>query len=165
MKRVLIIVAASVVAISVCFVAAFIFLLWQPSVRGQCEKPDHHTISTLRGQVVGKSLEFIQYRWLRRRFKAAGVKLTLQTQHFETRPGIGEIPTGKFVRTLTVGDSGTFDFGDLVPDEYVLSVDLPGEDSVAFHFAVDPAAHNTDVLIDASPAYYCRCCGWDFEPR
>jgi hypothetical protein len=64
---------------------------------------------------------------------------------------------------VVIGDSGSFDFGDLPPGEYELKVIFPGEDAVGFGFVIDPFAHSTDVLIDASPAYYCNCCGWNFE--
>lgn len=49
--------------------------------------------------------------------------------------------------------------------EHSLAVELPGEEIVLFHFAVTPRAQTTEILIDASPAPYCDCCGWDFEPR
>jgi len=62
-----------------------------------------------------------------------------------------------------IGDSGRFDFGDLPAGEYEISVTFPGEDAVVFGFVIDPSAHSADVLIDASPAYYCNCCGWNFE--
>lgn len=57
------------------------------------------------------------------------------------------------------------DFGELPPGDYSLSVAFPGEDAVDFGFSIDPDAPHKEVLIDASPAYYCRCCGWNFEPR
>jgi hypothetical protein len=76
MKGVLIAVA-SVVGLIVVLAAGDFFLLWQPSLQGNCNKPEHHSISTLHGQVVGKSLTFVQYRWLRRRFKAVGTTLSL----------------------------------------------------------------------------------------
>lgn len=66
---------------------------------------------------------------------------------------------------MVIDKSGRFDFGDLRPAEYDLQETYPGEDAVGFGFVIDPAAHSTDVLIDASPAYYCNCCGWNFELR
>jgi len=52
-----------------------------------------------------------------------------------------------------------------MPGEYDLMVAYPGEAAVGFGFVIDPAARSIEVLIDASPAYYCNCCGWNFEPR
>jgi hypothetical protein len=69
------------------------------------------------------------------------------------------------VGDVVVDKSGRFDFGDLMPGVYSLVVAYAGEAGVVFGFVIDPAARSTDVLIDASPAYYCNCCGWDFEPR
>ncbi len=67
------------------------------------------------------------------------------------------------VGEVVIDNSGRFDFGDLPPGEYDLTVTFPGEDAVGFGFVIDPSAHGTDILIDASPADYCNCCGWNFE--
>jgi len=66
---------------------------------------------------------------------------------------------------VVIDKSGKCDFGDLPPGEYELTVTYPGEDAVGFGFVIDPYASSSDVLIDASPAYNCNCCGWNFEPR
>lgn len=154
-------VIALAVTTLVSLFAADYWILW----RGDCRQPSHYRIATLNGRVVGKSLRPIQYRWLRRQFAATGAVLVLSTEHYENRPGAGLIPTGTLVREITIDKSGTFDFGALSPDDYVLQVTLPGENTVEFHVTVDSAAQNSRVLIDASPAYYCACCGWDFEPQ
>jgi len=72
---------------------------------------------------------------------------------------------GERVGDVVIDKSGRFDFGDLKPGEYELTVTYPGEDAVGFGFVIDPSAQSSDVLIDASPAYYCNCCGWTFEPH
>jgi hypothetical protein len=69
------------------------------------------------------------------------------------------------VGDVVVDKSGRFNFGDLMPGQYDLAVTYPGQDAVGFGFVIDPSARSTDVLIDASPAYYCNCCDWTFEPR
>ena len=132
---------------------------------GQCPHPEEYRISTFKGRVVGKSLWLVQYRWLRRLFTPVDTTLNLQTRHYEDRPGVGRIPTGREIGTRLVGTAGTFDFGALPPDTYSLTVKVLGEDAVGFGFVIDPLARNSDVLIDASPAHYCFCCGWDFEPH
>jgi hypothetical protein len=138
----------------ICVVnAAFRFLYF-----AECRKPDSYRISRFRGHVVGKSLSFLQYRWLRRRFTAVGTRLTL-ARYLEDHE------RNENRRETTIDGSGAFDFGELQPGRYALSVTMPGQDTVEMRFLIDPAAHNTDVLIDASPAIYCDCCGWDFEPR
>jgi len=72
---------------------------------------------------------------------------------------------GERVGDVVIDKSGRFDFGDLLPGEYELMATYPGEDAVGFAFIIDPVAHSTDVLIDASPVYYCNCYGWNFEPH
>jgi hypothetical protein len=104
----------------------------------------------------------VQYRWFRRRFKAVGTTLTL----VRDLPSAGNVVrNGELAREVVIDKSGRFDFGDLKPAEYDLQVTYPGEDAVGFEFVIDPAAHSTDVLVDASPAYYCNCFGWNFELR
>ena len=75
------------------------------------------------------------------------------------------VRNGERVGEVVIDKSGRFDFGDLMPGEYELMVTYPGEDAVGFGFVIDRAARSTSVLIDASPAYYCNCCGWNFELR
>jgi hypothetical protein len=91
--------------------------------------------------------------------------LSLSTRNYVDHPGAGLVAAGSFVNSLVVPESGRFDFGGLLPNEYALTVDRPGAAAFEVRFAIDPSAPNEDVLIDASPAYYCSCCGWDFEPR
>jgi hypothetical protein len=161
----LVIALLSALAVLIGIVACFYLILWQPSLQGSCNRPEHRSISTLRGRVVGKFLGFVQYRWLRRRFNAAGTTLSLERNLPSTEYMGNEIRHVERVGEMVVDGSGSFDFGKLTPGEYVLSVTLPEEDTVSFHFDIAPSAHNKDVLIDASPAYYCSCCGWNFEAR
>ena len=133
--------------------------------QGDCEAPEHYRISKFRGHVVGKSLGILQYRWLRRRFNATGTRLTLtkpapdsyyEGNRFKNESSVGE---------QVIGPTGAFDFGELPPGEYSLLVAFPGEDAMEFRFSIDPDEPHAEVLIDASPGYYCVCCGWNFEPR
>ena len=129
---------------------------------GACNKPEHYEVSHVRGRVVGKSLGLLQFRWLRRRFAGASADLQLLTHQVPYRTGA---PYG-FVRAMAADQSGLFDFGDVPPGEYALSVHLiPNEAGIMFHFAVNPNMRTRGILIDASPAPYCDCCGWDFEAR
>lgn len=134
-------------------------------VQGNCEAPEHYRISKFRGQVVGRSLGLLQYRWLRRRFKSTGTELSLSKPAPDSYYEGNVIKNSAVVGEQQIGSTGTFDFGDLPPGDYTLTVSLPGEDAVGFGFSIDPTAPHADVLIDASPGYYCRCCGWNFEPR
>jgi hypothetical protein len=156
------------VALNICF----FFLVANPYLQVGCggrtlgsPDPAPPRIAKFRGEVVGKNLSLIQYRWLRRRFKAVGTTLHLFRVLPPTEYQGNVVQHGELVGDVVVDKSGRFDFGDLMPGEYGLSVTYPGQDAVGFGFVIDPAAASTDVLIDASPAYYCNCCGWTFEPR
>lgn len=138
---------------------------YQILATGDCAKPENYRISRFRGHVVGKSLGVIQYRWFRRQFTARGAHLRLEKQRPDTYYAGNLIKNSSLIGATDIDRSGVFDFGDLLPGDYSLIVKLPGEDAVGFGFSIDPQAHNTEVLIDASPGYYCQCCGWDFEPR
>ena len=128
-------------------------------------EPARPRLRRFRGEVVGKNLSIVQYRWLRRRFKAVGTTLSLVRIPLSTEHQGTVVRHSDRVVDVVVDKSGKFDFGDLMPGEYDLLVTYPGEAAVGFQFVIDPAARSTDVLIDASPGYYCSCCGWDFEPR
>jgi hypothetical protein len=161
----------SVVAVIVLGVFNY-FLLMKPSLQGKCggqtlgsPAPALPRLAGFRGQVVGKNLWIVQYRWLRRRFNAVGTTLTLVRELPSTEYQGNVVLHGERVREVVIDKSGAFDFGNLTPGEYDLSVTYPGEDAVGFGFVIDPSARSTDVLIDASPAYYCNCCGWTFEPK
>jgi hypothetical protein len=168
----LLVVLSGVVAALLALFACNYFLLWEPSLEGKCggftlnsAPPALPHLARLRGQVVGKNLWLIQYRWLRRRFTPVGTTLELM-RHLPTTVYQGnEVQHGERVRDVVVDKSGAFDFGDLTPGEYGLTVTYPGEDAVGFGLVIDRSARSTEVLLDASPAYYCKCCGWNFEPR
>jgi hypothetical protein len=161
-----------VIAASILLVTCDYFLLWKPSQQGKCggrtlgsPEPARPRLTRFRGEVVGRNLSMVQYRWLRRRFKAAGTSLSVVRILPSTEYQGNLVRHGEEAGDVVIDKSGRFDFGVLVPGEYELSVTYPGEDSVSFEFVIDPAARSTEVLIDASPAYYCNCCGWNFEPR
>jgi hypothetical protein len=165
---------ALVVAVAVFIVlgACNYYLLWKPSLEGQCggqklgaPAPPLPHLVRFRGQVVGKNLWIIQYRWLRRRFIAAGTTLSLFRELPSTEYQGNVIQHEEAAGEVVIGKSGRFDFGDLASGKYELKLTSPGEDAVAFGFVIDPSGRSGDVLIDASPAYYCLCCGWNFEPR
>ena len=172
MLKHLLTVLALVVVVFVALFACHYFLLWKPSLQGKCggvrlgspEPPLPH-ITRFSGQVVGKDLWILQYRWLRRRFKAVGATLSLVRDLPSTEYQGNIVRHVEKVGDVVIDKSGRFDFGDLPPGDYDLKVSLPGEDAVGFGFVIDPSAPSTSVLIDASPAYYCNCCGWNFEPR
>ena len=166
-----ILVPASVVA-AVVLGVFHCYLLLKPSLQGKCggqtlggPAPALLHLARFRGQVVGKNLWIVQYRWLRRRFKAVGTTLNLRRELPSTVYEGSVILHSESVGEVVTDKSGAFDFGNLKPGEYDLSVTLPGEDAVGFGFVVDPSARSSDVLIDASPAYYCNCCGWTLEPE
>ncbi len=148
------------------------FLLMRPSAQGKCggwtmgsPDPPRPRIAHFRRQVVGKDLSILQYRWLRRRFKAVGTTLSLVRDLPSTKYQGNVIRNGESVGDVVIDKSGRFDFGELMSGEYGLTVSLPSEDAVGFGSVIDPSAHSTEVLIDASPVYYYFCCGWNFEPR
>jgi len=161
-----------VVGLLVALFSCHYFLLGKPSMEGKCggfklgsPLPPLPHITRFRGQVVGRNLWILQYRWLRRRFKAVGTTLSLVRDLPSTEYKGNIVRHGEKVGAVVIDKSGSFDFGNLPPGEYDLNVSMPGEDVVGFGFVVDPSARSTTVLIDASPAYYCNCCGWNFEPR
>ena len=161
-----------VIAVTIALVTCHYFLLWKPSLQGKCggrtlgnPEPALPRLARFRGEVVGRNLSIIQYRWLRRRFTAVGTTLSLARDLPPTEYQGNLVRHAEQVGDAVIDSSGRFDFGELVPGEYELLVTYPGEDSVGFGFVIDPAARSTKVLIDASPAYYCNCCGWNFEPR
>lgn len=163
---------AMVIATFVSLATSHYFLLWKPSLEGKCGglalgslPPPLPRISRFRGEVVGKNLWILQYRWLRRRFTAVGTTLSLVRSLPSTEYKGNVVLHGERVGDVVIDRSGRFDFGDLPPGEYSLIVTYPGEDAVGFGFVIDPSARSADVLIDASPAYYCNCCGWNFEVR
>lgn len=134
------------------------FLLTKPSLQGKCgglsldsPAPARPHLLRFRGQVVGKNLWILQYRWLRRRFKAVGTTLSLVRDLPSTEYKGNVIRHGESVGNAVIDSSGGFDFGDLPPGEYDLTVTYPGEDAVGFGFSIDPSAQSTNVLIDASP--------------
>jgi hypothetical protein len=146
------------------------FLLWRPSQEGKCggvtlNSPTRTLphLARFRGQVVGKNLWILQYRWLRRRFKPVGTTLSLVKDLPSTEYKGNFVRHGERVGDVVIDNSGRFDFGDLPAGEYDLTVTVPGEGAWGSGFVIDSSAHTTDVLIDASPAYYCECCGWNFE--
>jgi len=170
-KRLPSIFAVVIATILVLFICHY-FLLWKPSLRGNCggqtlgsPEPALPRVARFRGEVVGKNLSIVQYRWLRRRFKAVGTTLSLVRDLPSTEYQGNVVRNGERVGEVVIDKSGRFDFGDLMPGEYELMVTYPGEDAVGFGFVIDRAARSTSVLIDASPAYYCNCCGWNFELR
>jgi len=171
LKRLLITLAVVIAAYFALFTCSY-FLLWKPSLQGKCggrmfgsPESARPRLARFRGEVVGKKLSIVQYRWLRRRFKAVGTTLSLVRNLPSTESQGTIVRNTNRVVDVVVDKSGRFDFGDLMPGEYNLFVTYPGEASEVFQFVIDPAARSTDVLIDASPAYYCNCCGGDFEPR
>lgn len=148
------------------------FVLVRPSTEGKCggfkldsPSPPPPHVARFRGQVVGKNPWTLQYRWLRRRFKAVGTTLSLVRDLPSTEFKGNDARHGEKVGDIVIDGSGSFDFGSLPPGQYDLAVTMPGEDAVGFGFVIDPSARSTTVLIDASPGCYCNCCGWDFEPR
>jgi hypothetical protein len=138
---------------------------YQILVLGNCESPEQHRISRLRGHVVGKSLGPLQYRWLRRNFKAGGTQLAVVQAAPDSHYEGNVINNTTVVAEKTVAANGVFDFGELPPGDYAMWVTLPGQATASFGFSIDAGAPSSEVLIDASPAYYCRCCGWNFEPQ
>src|SRR5712664_2068587 len=150
LKRLLITLVVVIAAYFALFTCSY-FLLWKPSLQGKCggrmfgsPEPARPRLARFRGEVVGTKLSLV------RNLPSTEYQGTV-VRHSDR---VGDVVVDK---------SGRFDFGDLIPGEYNLGVTYPGEASVGFQFVIDPAARSTDVLIDASPAYYCTCCGWDFE--
>jgi hypothetical protein len=161
---------ASVILVLVLIIFHY-FLLLKPSEQGKCggqrlgePAPALPRLARFRGDVVGRNLWVIQYRWLRRRFKAVGTTLDLVRDLPSTEYQGNVVFHAERVGNVVIDKSGRFDFGDLSAGEYGLTVTYPGQDAVGFGFVIDPSARSNDVLIDASPAYYCNCCGWNFEP-
>ncbi len=160
MRRLLLALAGIASTVVVLFLLYYAALLTP-----DCPKPERYQVGTLKGRVVGMSFELLQYRWLRRLFTPAGTRFTLMLDRWEDRPPpTGRIWTPKPLQSTVIDQSGRFDFGSLPPDRYDLSVSVGGYNS-GFGIVIDPAVHNQEVLLDVSPAIYCRCCGMDLELR
>jgi len=93
----------------------------------------------LRGEVVGKNLSIVQYRWLRRRFRAVDTTLSLVRDLPSTEYQGNVVRHDERAGDVVIDKSGGFDFGDLMPGEYDLLVTYPGEVAVGFQFVIDPA--------------------------
>jgi hypothetical protein len=145
------------------------FLLVRPSDEGKCNNfmvgraEPHPRVSKFRGEVVGKNLYVLQYRWLRRSFTPVGTKLSLLRELPSTEFKGNVIRHAELAGEDVIGKSGRFDFGGLKAGDYEVRVTYPADYTTSFGFVIDPAAQSSDVLIDASPAYYCNCCGSTFE--
>jgi hypothetical protein len=172
MVRVLVSCAALVFLLVVASFVSYEHFLLNPSAQGKCggqrlgdpDPPLLH-IAHFRGRVVGKNLFLWQYRWLRRRFSAVGTVVSLNRDLPPTMYQGNVVRRNVRIGEVVIDKSGHFDFGELIPAQYDISVDYPGQDAVGFGFIIDHSAQNKDVVIDASPAYYCSCCGWTLEPR
>src|SRR5260370_22680460 len=82
LKRLLITLAVVIAAFFALFTCSY-FLLWKPSLQGKCggrmfgsPEPARPRLARFRGEVVGKKLSIVQYRWLRRRVYAVGTTLS-----------------------------------------------------------------------------------------
>jgi hypothetical protein len=145
------------------------FLLEKPSAEGKCgnfmlgRAEPHPRVAKFRGEVVGKNLYVLQYRWLRRSFIPVGTKLSLLRELPSTEYQGNVIRHAELAGEVVIGKSGRFDFGDLKPGEYEVRVTYPADYMTGFGFVIDPATQSSEVLIDASPNYYCDCCGSTFE--
>lgn len=172
MRKRLLVTLAVVIGLFVALVSCHYFLLLKPSFQGKCggltlgnPQPPRPHLTQFRGQVVGKNLWILQYRWLRRQFSGVGATLTLVRDLPSSDYKGNIVRHGEKVGDVVIDRSGKFECGGLLPGEYDLTVSVPGEDAVGFGFVIDPSARSSEVLIDASPAYYCNCCGWNFEPH
>ena len=146
------------------------FLLVKPSSEGKCQSDfmvgraePHPHIAKFRGEVVGKNLDVVQYRWLRRSFIPVGTKLSLLRELPSTEYKGNVVLHAELAGEVVINKSGRFDFDDLKPGEYEVRVTYPADYMTSFGFVIDPAAQSSNVLIDASPNYYCNCCGSTFE--
>jgi hypothetical protein len=144
-------IALPIAAVAILFTCHY-FLLWKPSLEGKCgglalnsPAATHPHLARFRGQVVGKNLSILQYRWLRRRFKAVGTTLSLGRDLPSAQYEGNVVRHGERVGDVVIDSSGRFDFGELQAGEYDLTVTFPGEDAVGFGFVIDPSAHNTEL--------------------
>jgi hypothetical protein len=113
-----------VVAVGLLIAAFFVlttfyyYLLSKPSLRGECGRnpdPIPPRISRFRREVVGKNLWIVQYRWLRRRFKAVGTTVDLVRDLPSTVYQGNVVGHDEKVGEVVIDKSGKFDFGDLPP--------------------------------------------------
>jgi hypothetical protein len=127
--RGLIITIVVAVATFIILVTGNYYLLWKPSLEGKCggqklgaPAPPLPHLVRFRGQVVGKNLWIIQYRWLRRRFVAVGTKLSLIRDLPTTEYQGNVVLQGEAAGDVVINKSGRFDFGDPPPGRYNLKV-------------------------------------------
>ncbi|MGB7599429.1 MAG: hypothetical protein WBM24_03935 [Candidatus Sulfotelmatobacter sp.] len=107
-----------------------------------------HQVTAIRGEVVGRSLGPLQFRWLRQSFRVVGANLALYEYRWPAKQ-----TDLKLVASIKTDPHGNFDFGPIARGHYVLEIrgsdpDLRGE----FDVEVTDAVKATDrITIDVSP--------------
>jgi hypothetical protein len=121
-----------------------------------------HQVTAVRGEVVGRSLGPMQFRWLRQLFHVKDAELTLYSYpDAYGHPGKQPEPVA---RTRT-DKNGWFDFGPVAKGHYTLVI-RAGELSDVTDVEVNPAAPKTDyVKIDISPNFPDCTGGHEFIVR
>src|SRR6266404_1459684 len=114
LKRLLITLVVVIAAYFALFTCSY-FLLWKPSLQGKCggrmfgsPEPARPRLARFRGEVVGKKLSIVQYRWLRRRFKAVGTTLSLVRDLPSTEYQGNVVRNGERVGEVVIDKSGRF---------------------------------------------------------
>jgi len=121
----------------------------QPSVCSACTFVDgyFYQVTDLHGQVVGRRLGPLQFRWLRQSFNAKGANLTL----YEYRPSTRREHL-KNIAAARADDGGRFNFNSIQEGHYILIVEAKDLGEQRFDVEVTPRTKaTTSVLIDVSP--------------
>jgi hypothetical protein len=109
-----------------------------------------HQVTAVRGQVVGRSLGPLQFRWLRQSFRVPRANLALYEYRWPAKHG-----DLKLIAFIGTDSRGNFDFGPIAQGHYVLEItakdpDLMGE----FDVEVTDTVKATDrITIDISPIH------------
>ena len=110
-----------------------------------------HQVTAIRGQVVGRSLGPLQFRWLRQFFSVDRADLALYEYRWPAK-----YQDLKLIARIKTDSGGNFDFGPIAQGHYVLEISvrdtalMGGEFDVEVTDAVKPTGR---ITIDVSPIH------------
>ena len=122
-----------------------------------------HQVTSIRGQVVGKSLGPMQFRWLRQSFHVSDATLTLYAYPWSVRAR-----EKKLIAEVKTNTSGAFDFGAVDEGHYSLEVSVKDSESLGGWFPVEvtnKVGRTQEIVLDVSPIHPDCSGGQEFIER